>query len=525
MKGEVIDMKLNKRVASVLATSIVFTGQLSCLYAKTYSPVNYAVLALASAEVNITTPGGIEVVDKVAPQFNGAWTEEKDGKTYLMISLNDPSGVNYVQVGGKYATLVSGDAVSGTYRCEMTSSGTYTISFQDRKGNFGSTAYKVTVKDTASPTVEVWQTTRNSKYYLMIRASDNVKIAKVTVDGTRITFDETGDTREYEVTKAGEYTVVVTDDAGNEMTKKYKVSINANKPTLKVTKEYKDKKWYLIIEGEPTNSNKLSTLTVNNTNVNIASKGDEVTYEVSKSGTYKVVLKDDLNMESTESIYVDVNEIVDKEKPTLVLSQNKTANGTVIVITAKDNDQIAELTVNGKVANIATGGGTVNYPVTQTGNYIVIVKDRVGNKEEKSIYISIDNKVQQVVKFRLNDKNWTKDGVMQSPMDTPPAVIGQRTYLPLRQTAYALGINENQITWDSKNKEATIIDGSDVIKVKLNSNMMTVGSQTIVMDGTAVSQNNRILLPISQIAKAFKAKGVTVDWNNNLKEATITRKN
>ena len=153
------------------------------------------------------------------------------------------------------------------------------------------------------------------------------------------------------------------------------------------------------------------------------------------------------------------------------------------------------------------------------------VKDRAGNKEEKSIYISIENKVQQVVKFKLNDKNWTKNDAVQSPMDTPPTVIKQRTYLPLRQTAYALGINENQITWDSKNKEATIIDGSDVIKVKLNSNIMTVGSQTIVMDGTTVSQNNRILLPISQIAKAFKSKGVTVDWDNNKKEATITRTN
>ncbi len=518
-------MKLNKRVASVLATSIVFTGQLSCLYARTYSPANYTVLALASAEVNSTTPGAIEVVDKVAPQFNGAWTEEKDGKTYLMISLYDPSGVSYVKVGSKYATLVSGDAISGTYKCEMTSSGTYTISFQDKLGNYGSTSYKVTVKDKTSPTLEVWQTTKNSKYYLVIRASDDGKITKVTVNGTRISFNENGDTREYEVTKAGEYTVVVTDDAGNETTKKYKVSINANKPILKVTKEYKDKKWYLIINGEPTNSNRLSTLTVNNTNVTIASKGGEVTYEVSKSGTYKVVLKDDLNMESTESIYVDVNEIIDKEKPTLVLSQSKTASGVVIIITAKDNDQIAELTVNGKVVSIAAGGGTVNYPVTQTGNYLVVVKDRAGNKEEKSIYIAIDNKVKQVVKFKLNNRNWTKDGIIQSPMDTPPAVIGQRTYLPLRQTAYALGINENQITWDSKNKVAIIIDGSDVIKVKLNSNHMTIGSETIVMDGTAVSQNNRILLPVSQIAKAFKSKGVTVDWDNNKKEATITRTN
>ena len=516
-------MRFKRRVASILAASIVFTSQLSCVYAKTYSGVNDTVLALLSPGASTTTPPVIDVKDKTAPEVSRVWTEEKSGRTYLLISLTDPSGVKYVQVDGRYATLDSGNDLSGTYIYEVSSSGTYTISFQDRLGNSGSTSRKVTVSDKKSPTVEVWQTTKNNRYYLVIKASDNGDITKVTVDGRSITFDEDGDTVEYEVTSAGEYTVVVRDDDGNETTKKYTVTMNDSKPTLKVTKEYKNKKWYLIIKGEPTNSNKLKSLTVNNSSVTISSKGEEITYEVTKSGTYKVVLKDDRGMESIESIYVDINDIADKEKPTLVLSQNKIADSTIIVITAKDNDQIAELTVNGKLVSIAAGGGTINYPVTQTGNYVVIVKDKAGNKEEKTIYISIENKVQQVVKFKLNNRNWTKNGVAQDAMDTPPVIIKERTYLPLRQTAYALGINENQITWDAKNKVATIIDGGDVIKVRLNSNLMTVGNETIVMDGTAVSRNNRILLPISQIAKAFKAKGVTVDWNNSLKEATITR--
>ena len=516
-------MGFKKKIACILVTSIVFTSQLSCIYAKTYSKVNDTALALLGTEVKSTTPPATGVVDKAAPDVSRVWTEQKNGKTYIMISLKDPSGVKYVKVGSNDATLDSGNDISGTYKYEVSSSGTYTISFQDNLGYSGSISHKVTASEVKSPTVELWQTTRNNRYYLVIKASDNGDITKVTVDGRSITFDEDGDTVEYEVTKAGEYTVVVRDNDGNETTKTYKITMNDSKPTLKVTKEYKNKKWYLIIKGAPTNSNKLSTLTVNGTKVSIASRGEEITYEVMQSGTYKIVLKDDRNMESTESIYVDVNDMDDKEKPTLILSQNKMASATVIVITTKDNDQIAELTVNGKLVSIGTGGGTINYPVTQTGNYLVIVKDRAGNKEERTIYISIENKVQQVVKFKLNNRNWTKNGVAQDAMDTPPVIIKERTYLPLRQTAYALGINENQITWDAKNKVATIIDGGDVIKVRLNSNLMTVGNETIVMDGTAVSRNNRILLPISQIAKAFKAKGVTVDWNNSLKEATITR--
>ena len=516
-------MGFKRKIASILVTSIVFTSQLSCIYAESYSKVNDTALAVLSAGVNSVTPGALQVVDKAAPNVSRVWTEEKNGKTYIMISLNDPSGVKYVQVGSNYATLDSGDDISGTYRYEVSSSGTYTISFKDKLGYSGTTSHKVTASEVKSPTVELSQTTKNSRYYLVIKAYDNGDITKVTVNGTRITFDEDGDTVEYEVTKAGEYTVIVRDNDGNETTKKYKVTMNDSNPTLKISKEYKNKKWYIVIKGEPTNSNKLSKLTVNGTQVSIASRGEEITYEVTKSGTYKIVLKDDRNMESTESIYVDVNEIDDKEKPTLVLSQSKIAGATIIVITAKDNVQIAELTVNGYVVNISAGGGTINYPVTQTGNYVVVVKDKAGNKEERTIYIPIENKVQQVVKFKLNNRNWTKNGMTQDAMDTPPVVIKERTYLPLRQTAYALGINENQLTWDSKNKVATIIDGGDVIKVKLNSSLMTVGGETIVMDGTAVSRNNRILLPVSQIAKAFKAKGVTVDWNNSLKEATITR--
>ena len=230
----------------------------------------------------------------------------------------------------------------------MNASGNYTITYQDRLGNVGSQNCQVTIKDKTGPSVELWQTNRNGKYYLVIKASDNGKIAKVTVDGSRINFSENGETREYEVNKAGEYTVIVTDNDGNETTKKYKVTINGDKPTLKVTTEYKDKKWYLVIKGEPNNDNKLSTLTVDGKTVTIAAKGGEVRYEISKTGTYKVVLKDDLNIENTASPYVDVTKIPDSEKPTLTLTKGSSNNNVVIVITAKDNDQIASLTVNGK---------------------------------------------------------------------------------------------------------------------------------------------------------------------------------
>ena len=76
----------------------------------------------------------------------------------------------------------------------------------------------------------------------------------------------------------------------------------------KVTQEYKNKKYYLMIKVAPNNNNnnRLSKVTVNGRSISLKSIGDEVEYEVTVSDTYKVVVTDDMGLENTTSISVDV---------------------------------------------------------------------------------------------------------------------------------------------------------------------------------------------------------------------------
>lgn len=523
-------MKLIKKIVAVLTISMAVTGIFSCAYANeinTQPLKNPVVKILGASQKTSTSP--IVSVDNEAPTVRSVWTEVRNGKTYLMISISDPSGVAYVKVGNSHAELYSGNNISGIYSYQITSSGTYYIYYADQASipNYNSVSKTVNIS-TKSPTVELSQTYKDGKCYLVIKASDDGKIKKVTVNGSAISFSENGETKYYEVTKSGKYTVVVTDDAGNETTEKYTVDVDGIKPTLKVSQDYKNGKFYLVIKVAPNNDNKLSKVTVNSKSISFKSSGDEIEYEIAASGTYKVVVTDDMGLENTESISVNVN--TDKKiAPTLTLSQVSAGQTGYIVITAKDNDKVAKLTVNGISVSIGTGGGTVRYQIFNTGNYTVVATDNDGNETSQSIYVTVGasinttQTVKQTVKFKVNNKSWTKDGVGQEAMDTPPLNKNGRIYLPIRYTAYALGIDSGKITWDAKSQSAIIYDGSDVIKITVGSKTMSVNGQSMTMEATALSQNGRVLLPISQVSKAFTSKGVSLNWDNTTKEITIVR--
>lgn len=521
-------MKLIKKVVVILTISMAGTGSFSCAYANEISakPLGNQVVKVLGAQVKTVTSPGLEV-DKTKPKIGSIYTEVRNGKTYLMITASDASGIRSVKVvkdsndNSGYAEHYSGN----TYSYQITSSDTYYIYATDEAGNVSSSSKSVNIS-TKKPTVDLSQIYKNGKCYLVIKASDDGKIKKVTVNGNSISFSESGETKQYEVTKSGKYTVVVTDDAGNETTEKYTVDVDATDPTLKVTQEYKDKKFYLIIKVAPNNDNKLSKVTVNGKSISFKSSGGEIEYEVTASGTYKVVVTDDMGLENTASVYVDVNGSK-KIAPTLTLSQVSAGQTSYIVMTAKDNDKIDKLTVNGINVSIGTGGGTVRYQAFNSGNYTVVVTDNDGNQTSQSIYVTVGSNntqtAKQTVKFKLNSKNWTMDGVSQASMDTPPLNKNGRIYLPIRYTAYALGIDSGKITWDAKSQSAIIYDGSDVIKVTVGSKIMTVNGQTMTMEAAAISQNGRVLLPISQVSKAFTSKGVGLNWDNIAKEITIVR--
>ncbi|MDI6799567.1 MAG: stalk domain-containing protein [Actinomycetota bacterium] len=121
--------------------------------------------------------------------------------------------------------------------------------------------------------------------------------------------------------------------------------------------------------------------------------------------------------------------------------------------------------------------------------------------------------------MRIGQKSYTV-GSSTSNMDVAPYVKNNRTYVPVRYLAYALGIAEKDVKWDAATKTVTLTKGSTVVK-------LVIGSKTLSKNGIASQMDvspettppGRTMLPARWVAEAF---GATVTWNKTTQTVTIT---
>ena len=94
--------------------------------------------------------------------------------------------------------------------------------------------------------------------------------------------------------------------------------------------------------------------------------------------------------------------------------------------------------------------------------------------------------------------------------DVAPYIKNSRTYLPIRPVAYALGIKDSDIVWDSSSQQVTLTKGAVVVKLKVNSKTMTASGKLVTLDTAPEITNSRACLPVAAVAQAF---GATATWN------------
>jgi hypothetical protein len=110
------------------------------------------------------------------------------------------------------------------------------------------------------------------------------------------------------------------------------------------------------------------------------------------------------------------------------------------------------------------------------------------------------------VVFKVGRGYYTADG-QQNWMDAAPFVQNDRTYVPVRYLAYALGVNENDVKYDNgtvtlalNGKTLTMVEGSRALKVD---------NSVTNMDVPPIIKDGRTYLPARWVAEAF---GYMVDW-------------
>lgn len=120
--------------------------------------------------------------------------------------------------------------------------------------------------------------------------------------------------------------------------------------------------------------------------------------------------------------------------------------------------------------------------------------------------------------FVIGSTTYTVDGV-EATMDVAPFISGDRTYMPIRYVAYALGITDANILWDQASQTVTLMKGDKVVQLTVGSTQLLINGAAITMDVAPMNVDpGRVCLPIRFVAQAF---GAEVSWDAATQTVTI----
>jgi len=122
-----------------------------------------------------------------------------------------------------------------------------------------------------------------------------------------------------------------------------------------------------------------------------------------------------------------------------------------------------------------------------------------------------------VARFKVGVGTYSINGYVRQ--DVAPYISHNRTYLPLRYAAYAVGIGDNSIAWDPNTKTAYLLRNGVLMVVPVGSPTIRVGDRVVQVDAPAELKDGRVMLPIRAVAELF---GCRVDWDSVNRVVTIT---
>jgi hypothetical protein len=119
--------------------------------------------------------------------------------------------------------------------------------------------------------------------------------------------------------------------------------------------------------------------------------------------------------------------------------------------------------------------------------------------------------------FNIGSATFSVGGSEQD-MDVAPYIDNGRTYLPVRYAAESVGVAADDIAWNPATRQVLITTGERSI-------VLTVGSEALILDGTAVSMDaapeidsGRAMLPVRFLAQALD---VDISWDATARTVTI----
>lgn len=113
------------------------------------------------------------------------------------------------------------------------------------------------------------------------------------------------------------------------------------------------------------------------------------------------------------------------------------------------------------------------------------------------------------IKFLVGKMEYYIDG-HKWYMDTAPYNKEGRTFIPIRYLAYALGIDESNISSNNNSSEITIIKDTTLVVLNTNNHLLLINNKPVSMDVKPEIKGGRVMLPARWLAEAF---GAEVSWD------------
>ena len=96
-------------------------------------------------------------------------------------------------------------------------------------------------------------------------------------------------------------------------------------------------------------------------------------------------------------------------------------------------------------------------------------------------------------------------------MNAKPYLKNDRTYVPVRFLAYAMGLTDNDIVWDAETNTVRLTKGENSVSLAIGSNTITTNETARSMDVAPEIIDGRTMLPARYVAEGF---GYEVNWDS-----------
>lgn len=151
--------------------------------------------------------------------------------------------------------------------------------------------------------------------------------------------------------------------------------------------------------------------------------------------------------------------------------------------------------------------------VQSTNNPLAITMDT--NKSVIATFAKVSDPDQHVVTLTVGSTTAHVDD-QKITLDSPPAIVGGRTLVPLRPIIEGLG---GTIAWTAGTRSVQVELGGTTLALQIGNRTAVVNGKSATMDVPASIIKGRTMLPIRFISEHL---GAQVQWNQATKTVTIT---